>query len=307
MFKNRVSLRKIVNLTPEKGPDFLGVSKKYLFIFFILGQSSFNPHSNTDKKSFFFKFLHFLPSVLFILLTYATGVTCFYGFRMTDMSVDKVIYAIIIITRLVTCTILMQRTPFFDTQMKVLITKLVKMEYFASHGLRFQLSYIVFDRNYCQKVRIILASYVTLVCAKFLTRVSDINYVRQISALFLLLTTTLAILHILFYVYLMKCVIAQISRNVVNMFHRKIVQIQEFKEWKNLISVENFRNFKQAHFKLWELTDLVNDQFGWILVTLVLQNMINTIQPVYWIVVELHKDDLSSNLRVISNYIYTIF
>lgn len=295
--------RKILNLTPEKHTGLLELSRKFLFVFFIVGQSSYNPYvTDSGKQTTFYKLLQYLPSVCFGIVVYTSAFTAFYGFTLGDLSMDKAIYFIIIYTRVITCSTLIRRTPLFDDQTKLIILKFKRLEQFSFYRLRVQISFVSFARSYRRKLTICLLSFATLFFAKFTTRFNSANYIRQISALSLLFSTFLAILQILFYIHLMKYVIRQISKNFASILHGKLM-VHEIERWTNLTHVENYKNFKQIHYRLWELTQLINEQFGWVLVALVLQNLLNTIQPIYWIIVELHKDDIPNNLRILSKYI----
>lgn len=63
------------------------------------------------------------------------------------------------------------------------------------------------------------------------------------------------------------------------------------------------KNYKLTYYKLYEISELINDNFGWIIVSLMMQNANNAVQPFYWVIVELHEDDIPSNLRILSKYI----
>lgn len=291
--------KESVSPLPSKTSDLSVLAKSHLYIFFLLGQHSFNPYADDSKHTLFSKINHYMPSAFFTLLTYSTGVFAFYGIAISQLSFDNAIYCLFITNTVITSSAVIRHTPIFDNTMKALWMKFEAVEHIANQRLKFRMSFNEFRESYYRKIRIILIFFLSLVCIKVTIRVSRKNYIRQVSSMLLVLFTLLANFQILFYVSLLTHIIREINRNVYHLFQNKI---QEIDFWSVKIFIESFKNFKQLHYKLWEITYILNEKFGWILVSLTLQNINNIIQPVYWIIVELHEDDIPSNLRILSKY-----
>lgn len=282
----------------EARSDLASVANKHLFIFFLLGQTSFNPRATNSPRALISQLFFYLPSAMFMATTYATGIFAFYGIAISQLSFDNAIYCLFIVNTVITSTTMIRQNMFFDNTMKTIWSSFEALEQMATLRLKFQMSFNEFRVTYARKIRIIVTFFMALVTIKIFIRVSYKNYIRQMCSMLLVLLTLLSNFQILFFVSLLTHIIKQINQNVYHLFQNKI---QEIDCWNIKVFVESFKNFKQLHFKLWEITYLLNEKFGWILVSIMLQNINNVIQPVYWIIVELHEDDIPRNLRILSN------
>lgn len=112
------------------------------------------------------------------------------------------------------------------------------------------------------------------------------------------MTLIIAVLHILFYLNLFDFMMQVANRNLSNSFKCDSGGIFKVKYEKK--STADIETYKRLHYKLWQISKMINLNFGWILVSLSLQNLSNLLNPIYWIIIDLYEDDLTQNLQVLS-------
>lgn len=268
----------------------------YLKKFFLLGQSSYDPYSDDIIKS---KIKTVFPAVCYSICILV--LTCFaiYGLSETVLTFKNAIYGLFILTMFMTCTLVLQKSPIFGNNSKILWMYFLNVEQLCMQKLQMTMSFTHFNQSYIRKLWKSIGMFLVVLVIKFIFRINKINKVREVATLLLVFSTYITNFHILFYVSLLAYMIKLLNRNTVQLYYDTIRHVNNENERDKILTVA-FKNYKQIHFKLWEISQLIGDQFGLILVSLFLQNINNTVQPIYRTIVLFYKDDIPHNMRILS-------
>lgn len=288
-------------------PNILLFCKTYLTCFFLLGQSSVDPRVNFIAKSpkdsfgpyerFFLRAREVLPSMCFGTLAFILGHFSFHNFSLNSLA--SAVYCVFITSAFTTCLLVLVRTPILGHRSQCLWTKFMQYERFVLHRLRIKITYYRFRKIYNRKVYISLLTFLLVLTATVVYKLGDhkCNSVkRYVSALILIFLTVLIDLQILFYISLLGYLLENVNHHIVDLFC--VVDCGD----RNRIITAAFKDYKVVYYKLWEISQLINDNFGWILVSLLMKKANGTVQSFYWVIVELHEKDVLFYPPILSKY-----
>lgn len=289
---------------------------KYLIRFYQLGLSSINPAAvdtasaavaakpGRMRKCFGKFHRRVIPSMCFFFVVITVTALSFHNFSLMHISFDNTIYCVFIICAFATCAMTLHRTPLFSNQSNCLWLALTNYELFVCHRLQIKMTFGAFRRKYNMYVWISVSLFLALMLAKIAYRIDHANYVRQVAALILIFATLLVNVQILFYVSLFASMIEFLNQHIVDACGA--IESETGAERSRKYTA-TFKSYKLVYYKLYEISQLINENFGWIIVSLIMQNANNTIQPFYWIIVGLHEDSIPSDLRILSKLNYFLF
>lgn len=280
------------------------MSERYLYWFYILGLSVYNPRSNGSSKDCTF-IRKSIPSICFLLVTILNGVSSFDQFASKKVTLNDCLHAVFIIFMVITGIMAFKRSSFLRGD-KYLWKYLIDLEQLISNRLQIDIDFKKFVGCYRRKLICMVLVFSCLVAFKFIHRIRPGNVIRQIGALNLLLITLGVNFHILFYVDLFNFTFETINQHTLKIIETTdtdtfIVNVKKVNFSEQI--VHRFQILKLIHFQLWKIVKLMNSDFGTVLTLLIIQNTNTAIQTFYWIIVELYEDDLSKNIRIISEEI----
>lgn len=283
---------------------------KYLIRFYQLGLSSvdpgavvtYNAAASPERLRQCCRKFHrrLLPSLCFLVVMMTASVLSFYNLKFKKINFDNTIYCVFITCAFATCAMTLQRTPLFSNRSHYLWMALTNYEHFICQRLKVKIAFDAFRRKFNWCVRILVYLFLAMLLAKIVYRIDVDNYIRQIAALVLICVTMLVTFQILFYVNLFASMIELLNQHMVDA--RGAIECDTSAERSRKFTA-TLKNYKLIHYKLYEISQLINENFGWILVSLIMQNANNTVQPLYWVIVNLHTDNIPSNLRILSKYL----
>lgn len=280
--------------------EFSEIARKYLFVFFILGQSSYNPRAGVRSEMSTIQILYFIPSTIYLFLTLLLSFIEVHGIYNYQFTFDYVIYVYFILSKIVTCFVILTSTPFFNKyKLKKLWSKFESMEQCSTKVLQLKWSFVEFERMYKREVWITILFFFGRLLCKLMFRDDKRLIWRHIRVCVLNGFSLISILHILFYVELLSHMLKSTNASLIKTFRSNgIFQVEQTN--RNSVDHAYIEIYKRLHFSLWQITQLIKINFGWILVINILQFMSNLIHPVYWIIVNLHEDDISTNFQILS-------
>lgn len=277
------------------------VAKKYLYPFFILGQSSYNPRQKSTLKIQAKKipFSHYIPSTIYFIITVLMGIASIDGISVAEFNLNYAIYWVFIGGKMVTCITVLMCTPFFDNKLKDVLRKYVALEQYCNEVLHAKWTLTSMERKYWFDIMVIHTMFMLRSTFKAMYKDQNTTHLRHLAAYTLIGLSNIAITHIIFYVSLLNHSIININRNLSESHARG-----DIIEAKTSLQIDaiytKIEIIKCLHQKLWQIVVGINSNFGWMLVTLMLQTINNILQPVYHIVVSASKDDIPANMRILS-------
>lgn len=155
-------------------------------------------------------------------------------------------------------------------------------------GNRYEMDFHEFHTEFIQKVLIIFS----IILAKFIIIGSVYkNYLISLNEAIVLSTTYyVAFFHVYFYVSLFKTVMSFF----VNYLERKVL----YNKPKTLAEIKiEFFFIKATHFKLYEISKILNASFGWVFVSIAIQKFIEVVGALFFTYIRLECVKVSTGLR----------
>lgn len=280
------------------------LSERYLFWFYILGLSVYDPRDNGSSKGCT-TMRKSLPSIVFLLITLLSGILSFNRFVKKQMTLNDCLHVAYIIFMVVTGIVAFKRASFLRGDRKYMWNHLLDLEKLVSSRFQSDVNFAKFAGAYRRKLICMVFLFSCLVAIKFFHRINADNIVRQVAALNLLLITLGVNVHILFYVDLFNFMFEMINHHTLKSIEANqgdifIVDVKRTNFGDQIVHL--FQMLKFVHFKLWKLAKVMNSDFSTVLTMFIIQNANTAIQTFYWIIIELYEDDLTRNIRIISMY-----
>lgn len=283
----------------------LGTS--YLTFFFLFGQSSVDPraytqanltdNSNASKKRFTIRIAEVIPSLFFGIAMLIAVYYSFHKFSVVAISFDLAVYSVFISCTFSTCLLVLFRTPILGHRSQCLWIKFIQYERFVVQRLQIKMTYDKFRKRYNRKIFISLMVFLLVFAARIMYKLSDIQCCSlklHTSVLILITLTALADFQILFYINLLGYMLENVNHHIVDLFCT--VDCGE----RNRKITATLKDYKMVYYKLWQISQLINDNFGWILMSLLMQKANGTVQSFYWVIVESHEGDVFSYPPILS-------
>lgn len=279
--------------------------KKCTFAFFLLGQNSFNLRVNKSKV-----WPQHVPRV-FIMLTVFTVICSHLAYEryvqrpMTLMNLIKLNVAVVINV--------LPSLEYF------LIPNGVRKLNFAyedtvdylQRKLFVKIDFALFKRTFQRKVFIVLFvffSIVTIKCTIFAVW-ADVD-AAEMTQFFIYYFRQFALMHILFHIefvhFLMQTINVEFNPIKLNIqLHFTIKSIQP----KTIELLLTLRHCKHIHFRVWEIFQILNMRFGWMLIALMLALLLDISYSSYWMWVYVHKSTTEhiTPQRIMRKYLSRFF
>lgn len=277
----------------KKKMEFKRFSWKYINCFFLLGQSPYYSKLASTEKSL----LMYFPSIFYLMC-----VTVAYIYFI-DVKINQKInfkfsmYSVHRLILLINCVTVTKCSPLFRNSLKKMWRIFENLEFYSGQTLQLQWSYKQCNRMVLMKFIIVILLYSFRVATK--AAKNDI-----LSAIFsnsILAMTFANSLHGLFYLetfhFMMKTINDGISKSA-----------KSAKESNDVFNLENnytervcaeIEVYKNIHYKMWQITTLINDNFGWMFVGFFLQMMINIWNLITWFIIDIHENSFSTQHQFI--------
>lgn len=267
--------------------DFQHFIKRFLLIFGILAQSLAYwdlPKDNALVKSS--SKYHLIPTVILLTITLYTSVSCFFyqyifmrGFGLANSFVANCL----ITCQMVTNLIVIAQTILHRQNMIVILRKLEKINDILRDEMGFaDISFATFQRSYLKKAALSLIAFIVSCIALVLLRMTMGDLITSGHFYILLFFTHVSSMHTVFYLDLLRFLMNVLTRYVGRSADVTLYIVQH-KKCNVKISVVNVLRYCQfTHLKLWQVSRLIVQQFGWSMAGTHLQWFFIISYSVYW-------------------------
>lgn len=266
--------------------------QRHLLIFYLLGQGAMvhqnhtlKPMQNCCHKSY----VEYIPSAVYLLITIFITIIAIFTHHSYSLyyerTATRVTYLIILGSILINCTVIFQ-VIFFRSKTVILLEKCEAIVHYFRAKQKIKVSFEAFKRTYVLKTCTIFIFYLLTVLIKVNVGSRKISRSVQLCTLFMSFFKNLTNIHVLWYIELLNTLLGimngQVSFADVDLDDGYIVS-NDYK------FVDNLRHCKYIHFKLFEILQLMNAHFGWIMVTICLVNFIDASYAAFWIFIYLQE------------------
>lgn len=283
---------------------FKEFSRKYIFFYFLLGHSPYPLNLPYKKpKSRLFDFALYLPSILHILCIIMI-ILHFFGFnRNQQMTFNFSLYSVFIINSFLNCIVAMKCSPLFPNSLKKIWKRFEHLEQYCSQCIQIKWSFKQCDSNLLTKYVIILILFSVRVSIKLILRGVN-SFFTMFFHYSIIAVTFLALMHALLYLeslhFVMKTINKQLSKPLRSAINAGAAfKLQDNYEQAAIADIEVYKNI---HYQIWQISILINDNFGWIFICYFMQSMNNILNLFTWIIIDIHEDDMIQEYQVLSMY-----
>lgn len=285
------------------------IGQRYLGLFFLLGQSAYNPHYNPHNpsanynkklKSRFVHYLQFVPSTVYICFVSISCPLYWKIFINGKFTFNHCFYFIFTLSKLITCIIVFTCSPYFKNNLNNLWLKFQQLEHYASRRLQLTWSFKQCEKSYKLKFIVIIILLIFRIISKFIFR----NSRQSVYATFsyaLVAASAIAHLHILFYIDFYVFMLRKINNHLSKSHANSLTDVFLINE---KIEIKNIEFYKCLHYKFWQIAVAINSSFGCVLVSVLIQTSISLLSALYWIIVDIYEDDISNNFQVIGMFVH---
>lgn len=292
--------REFVSMTTI---SLVTMSQRYLKIFFICGQSSYNDYiwkSQTMRLIFQFRFFKMLPLLVNITLTLCT--TFYFIFYQNRNQSRTYIALNPIFGYIVLASDAIIQIECYNSVIRYyrlswhLMRQFECLETIFFQMLRKQICFRLYNRFYCIQITIVLSFLFISKCTNFLFKLDTETNVLLLCNSLLSVIVMVICLQFIFYVGLLKF--------FINIFLKSIhlTCLKQSASSHELIALNLYRLkcYKFAHLKLVEISQTISEVFGWRLVLFMLKNFADATITIYWIMTIWQR--LGLVLRSLRNY-----
>lgn len=283
--------------------NFKQFSSKYINFFFFIGLGPyhcFEKPRNPSTKNSMRRLLHYIPSMLYVLYMIVI-VSDFLERKFSQqISFNYSLYSIYIFNSFVNCFIAMRCSPFVPNSLENLWCKFENLEQYCNQYMQLRWSFKQCNRIILRKYLIIGILFCFRIVFKVLSG-GAASFIAILMHYSLIAFTFFTSMHAFFYVEAFQFVLKIINRNLSKSFknagNTKIV----FK-LKNTFQKQTYSDIeicKNVHYKLWIISKLINDNFGWVLVCYFMQAMSNILNLCTWFMIDIHIEETITEIQLL--------
>lgn len=215
-------------------------------------------------------------------------------------------WAIYVFLMLLSVAMVFERSIISCGNVQSIWNHFTELEQLFSQRIPIKMNYREFNQQYALNIFLIFLCFSSLVAIKLFYRFNGDSADRQIGVLILHLFALLSIAQILFYVSFFNHVLLSINRHIIKIVENYLSN-RFIEEDIGTKLMEQFQLLKIIHFKLWQIIELINSDFGAITAVLILEKSNQGIQTFYWIIIDMCEDDLYSDWKILSKKNFFFF
>lgn len=287
-----------------KEMSFKHFSWKYINFFFLLGLSPYRSikkqKSPTTITSQLFRFVLYIPSVLYVIYVILI-IFCFFELKLhQQISFSYSLRSIYTLNIFLNCFIALDCSPIVSNSLEKLWCKFESLEQYCNQQMQLRWPYAQCDRKLFIKYCSILLLFSFQIGTKIWFRRSR-SVLTVLFTYSIIVITFLSLMHALFYLETFHFVLKMINKNlsISDDFGETGIEFKLPKIYERK-ALHDIEICKSVHYKLWRISKLINENFGWIFVCYFMQAISNVLNLVTWFIIDIHEKDLIKEFRVLS-------
>lgn len=242
---------------------FSKMAECYLFNFFCLGQSAFNPRDQPNKNGSWEKIiLHFVPTVVLCVLTSSLSYGLYVRRLHLCSQAEKNFLDFIwfLLEQALAGTIAISSMRMYNI-LPVTYVRLRLIERACRRKMKAVVDVHALDRAYKRKVWLLLGIFGITLLGKLRLTSTRTAFIETCLHMIQTIVVVVPVLHTLFYISVFGCFQKTLSDHVAEIAKRKIACCNN----GDIIS-RKLVQCRQIHYQLWSCIDFFNEHFGWTLV-----------------------------------------
>lgn len=261
---------------------------KYSFIFFYcFGQAPYFPMQNRAKKLSWL--LKFLPLIVLICVFLGSGYVVFHSYLKPLTQTNSVLsYILTLLTYAPHFSVIYENVidPYGVTYLN---RGLISIDKFTKTKLKGNAYNEKFQSVYKQVIIVMFLCYLVNTSVRCNILSPFKNEQAELSLSIMNLYKVCSFIHAMFYLYAIQFMLISINTKIDEKdFESTIEMCSMFSgEFERSMSDASlyFDRLKIYYFKLWEVTTIFNERFGWSLLALIIDSSISAADAIYWLFV----------------------
>lgn len=257
--------------------------KKCIFLFYLLGQNSYNLPAQCRYRAW----LQHIPRIFCLFVAFASICRICDAWHQQQQPVSLVMHIIFAVTFSINALVFVEYFTVPNGIEKLNATYKDAIDY-LERKMYTKIDYDYFERSFRCKLHVILwTCLLTLAIKMLFVSNGDIPAFETIWFLLYYLkhfTFAHILLHIDFVQFLMQTINREFDPNC-EQFDFMIKMAQP----KTIVLLQTVRHLKCIHFRVWKIVQVLNIRFGWILIALMLVTLLDISYSTYWMWVFIHR------------------
>lgn len=269
--------------------DLVAVSRTYLFVFYLLGQSCFNPRHTTygrARKTIRKTRIH-IPNCILTVIVMAITLSglIFQNQSMKNFNFMGLVFSnFFLVLICVTNFVIIFQNTWHATNIKRVFTKFLMIEQIFLIHLHEKLSFVEFAKRFRNKICVCLSFFMlSFVVMMTIYQARQRGLFMTLHLFVVLLLALMGLLHALFYIDMEQYLIECLVRNLETAANARVTRILFGKTEHSAAIITLLGHYKHVHYKCWDISQMLGRHFAWILMLICLQNFIDVASSSYWI------------------------
>lgn len=276
------------------------------YIFHLTGMCSYIPY--LKKNSSTINIYHKLPAITLIFaISIATIAIFIFQYREFHLHTEVVInipaIAYVFLSSF-TCLTIVSKSLIANQSIDRIWQHLANIEnLYNLHHERF-LDFQEFYRQYFLDIFLVAFCHIQHVTVRATFNYGIHDVIVKMLTLFLFTIVLISIFHIIFYVRLLVFMLGELNKHILDenrVENRIFYTIVE----KQRTLIESIKYVKRMHILLYDISVMINQYFGWILVTSFMVNSFDSVHTAFWFIWYLDRNSSMAleKAKLLSNYI----
>lgn len=272
----------LVEIRAFKKMDFTKAMQYHLKVFHVLGLSPNLSNSDQYHKLCFADIVGVTQAIFALSLSISCLIILVFGEHTYLTKVDVTVIGFLAIADGARSSCSAIHCIFYKHLFFEISQRIGMLQACYDHDLNRKVSFVRFTKKYNRKVAISVCGYL-LYCIAFIYIALKTLYAAGIQVIILRLFMCATFMHTILYVdvlcYYLDEFVAVIEEDVA--IHSNSVLATAPKLF---LVRKKLKRYKSVHFQLLQITQRVNDFFGWTSVTIFLQAFLNVVNASYWMI-----------------------
>lgn len=282
------------------------------YIFHITGMCSYNPLAKQNASTSAISMYQRLPAIcLFLLISLATVVIFIYQYKEyllhSEVIINIPVVGFIWISYC-TCLTIVSKSLIASQSIDRIWHHLGQIE--TLHNLHFSrtIDFCVFYRHYLLDILLATFCHVLHFVVHGIFNYGLYDFIVKMLSLWLYTVILQAMFHALFYVRLLVFMMTELNKHILNDNNSIVMRIFCTNALEQHTLIKNFKFVKQMHYLLYDISVMINQYFGWILVATFMTQVYDSVNMSFWFIwyMERNSSALLEKAKLLSKYDYFV-
>lgn len=271
--------------------NFKAIAHRFLYLFYVAGMSACNPRANSPVETWKTRMIQFVPTCFYLTVIVAIGIITEYAHLRLQIfpdTMDTLVTHILILSECILNFTVVGQTILVRRNYNKLLHIYVELENYMNVRFGCPVRFEKFQRVIYNVTIVLLIPFVVTWMVRKIIGSFAVNVTAENGLLMSQFVAIIVHLHAIVHVKLLnfyftfatdglKSKVAPVSATRTNDTF-DLTPTQGHNKGFNQL-----RQLKFIHFKLWEISMIINRIFGWSIAAMIFRNWVEVAYSAYWI------------------------